>query len=445
MKLAAPFLVALLATACQTALPVATVPSAAADGGMVVRYLPGTPAAARDAIRLAHNVGATQAIGLDAERWTLASAEAAGLAISDLAHDQRVRFAQPNFHRSLNYDHSEAAPPFPTFSLQQAGLTNDPDIGLQWHLKRARFTDAWATTTGKGVIVAVIDSGCDPNHPDLKANLLPLIDEVVAMNNHDLFSTSAGPENFDNRDGHGHGTHVCGIVGAVRGNGIGVSGAAPDVKILPVKVTTSSGDADDATISKGILDAVDNGAQVINLSIGGPEPSPILLDALNYAFNKNVVVVIASGNDSREVNYPAAYNGVISVGAITDKDKVASYSSHGQNLVIVAPGGGAPGHGEGEPIYSTTPTYQCYISIAERKTTNYGKLAGTSMAAPQVTAAAALMLSVEPGLTPAQMRTRLAAGAQDLGDPGFDEYYGYGELDMAKAIAIGRDDGRASK
>jgi subtilisin family serine protease len=441
MKLVAPFLVALLATACQTAVPVATVPTAM-DGGVVVRYQPGTPAAARDAIRLAHNVGAAQPIGLDAERWTLASAEAAGLAMADLAHDQRVKYVHPNYHRNLNDALAQPQPSFPGFSLLQ---TNDPDVSKQWHLRRAHFTDAWATTTGKGVIAAVIDSGVDPNHPDLKANLLPIIDEVVAMNNHDQFATQNGTENFDNRDGHGHGTHVCGIVGAVRNNQVGVCGAAPDVKILPVKVTTSSGDADDATISKGILDAVDNHAQVINLSIGGPEPSPILLDALNYAFNKNVVVVIASGNDSRDVNYPAAYNGVISVGAITDQDKVASYSSHGNTLVMVAPGGGAPGRGEGEPIYSTTPTYQCYITIAERKTTNYGSLAGTSMAAPQVTAAVACMLSIEPGLTPAQMRTRLAASAEDLGDKGFDEYYGYGELDMAKAIAMGRDDGRASK
>lgn len=434
MKLAAPLLVALLATACQTAVPVATV-ATLADGGVVVRYQANTPAAARDAIRLAHNVGAAQPIGLDAERWSLASPEAAGLAIADLAHDQRVKFAQPNYHRTLNYDH--AAP-----TLQLLGY-NDPDLPKQWHLPRAHFTDAWASATGKGVIVSVIDSGVDPNHPDLKANLLPMIDEVVAMNNHDQFAVSSGVENFDNRDGHGHGTHVCGLVGAVGNNGIGVVGGAPEVKILPVKVTTSSGDADDATISKGILDAVDHGAQVINLSIGGPEPSPILLDALNYAFNKNVVVVIASGNDSREVNYPAAYNGVISVGAITDQDKVASYSSHGQSLVMVAPGGGASGRGEGEPIYSTTPTYQCYITVAERRTTNYGSLAGTSMSAPLVTAAAALMLQVEPGLTPAQMRTRLAASAEDLGDQGFDEYYGYGELDVTRAIALRQDDGRA--
>jgi subtilisin family serine protease len=448
MKYALPFVAAILMTACQAVVPGTTGPSAgppSANADLIVRYQATTASAARDAIRLAHNAGAAVSIGLDAERWSVGSAEAADLAIADLNKDARVRYAQPNYHRTLTDAHAPDAGNWPHFSLEavnqrvlQAVTPTDPDYNLQWHLPRGHFPEAWATTTGKGVIVSVIDSGCDPDHPDLKANLLPLIDEVVATGNHDVFNN----DNYDRRDGHGHGTHVCGIIGAVANNGLGGSGAAPNVKILPVKVTTSSGDADDTTISKGILDAVDHGAQVINLSIGGPEPSPILLDALNYAFNKNVAVVIASGNDGHDVNYPAAYNGVISVGSITDKDKVASYSSHGKTLVMVAPGGGPPGRAEGEAIYSTTPTYPCYITVYDRKSSNYGYLAGTSMSAPQVTAAAALLLSVAPGLTPAQVRTRLAAGADQLGSAGFDEYFGYGVLNIKHAIDIGSDDGR---
>lgn len=454
MKRALPFLTAVLLSACQTAQPLATgssAPELASNAQLIVRYEANTPQSARDAIRLAHNVGSPLPIGLDAERWTLGSAEAAQLAIADLSQDARVKYAQPNYHRTLTDARTPDVGLYPHFSLDavperhlQAWTpmqVNDPEFDKQWHLPRARFPEAWNTTMGKGVIVSVIDSGVDPNHPDLKANLLPIIDEVVATGNHDEMDQT----NYDNRDGHGHGTHVCGLVGAIANNNIGVCGGAPQCKILPVKVTQSSGDADDTTISKGILDAVDHGAQVINMSIGGPEPSPILLDALNYAFNKNCVVVIASGNDGHDVNYPAAYDGVISVGSITDQDKVASYSSHGKSLVIVAPGGGPPGHAEGEAIYSTTPTYPCYITLYDGKDPNYGYLAGTSMSAPQVTAACALLLSAEPGLTPAQVRTRLAAGAQDMGDPGFDEYYGYGELDIRNTLDISRDDGRSSQ
>ncbi len=114
----------------------------------------------------------------------------------------------------------------------------------------------------------MIDSGVDPDHPDLVASPLPLIDEVIALGNHDV----AQGASFDGRDGHGHGTHVSGLIAAVAGNGIGVAGAAPEAKILPVKVTPMSGETDDATIARGIADAVDAGARVLNLSIGGREP-----------------------------------------------------------------------------------------------------------------------------------------------------------------------------
>lgn len=442
MKLALPLALALLLSACQTAAP--TTPPAllsATGSSLIVRYQANTSQTDREALRMAHNAGEAVSIGLDAERWTLGSTDAASLAISDLSQDPRVKYAQPNYRRQLLDAQQPAAINYPGFHLMLTSTPNDTYFAKQWHLAKSHFPEAWGIATGKGVTVGVIDSGVDPDHPDLKGNLLPLIDEVVATGNHDVLDN----DNYDNRDGHGHGTHVCGLVGAIANNGVGVAGGAPDVKILPVKVTTSSGDADDTTISKGILDAVDHGARVINLSIGGPSPSPILLDALNYAFNKNCIAVIASGNDGGKVNYPAAYNGVISVGATTDQGKVASYSSRGSDLVIVAPGGGPPGNAEGAAIFSTTPTYPCYITVYDHKDQNYGELAGTSMAAPQVTAAAAVLLSAEPNLSPAQVRTRLSAGADDLGTAGFDNDYGYGGLNILHTLQIGGDDGRSSR
>lgn len=440
MKHAAYLIPLLLLTACQALTPGAAPPPVAVapvPGELVMRFKPGTPETEKAALRQTLGVVRVHGVMEDGERWDLPSGTSVEATVTTLSAEPAVKFAQPNHVRSLTPLLPEDAAPDMAKSFQVL-QTTDPDYAKQWHLPRSKFPSVWGRTKGKGITVAVIDSGVDPDHPDLKANLLPMIDEVVAMGNKDRLNQ----QSYDNRDGHGHGTHVCGIVGAIANNGIGISGAAPEVTILPIKVTTSTGDADDATISKGIVDAVDKGARVINLSIGGPDPSPILLDALNYAFNKNVSVVIAAGNDGRAVNFPAAYNGVISVGAITPTDKIASYSSHDKRLVMVAPGGGTPGRNEGEPIYSTTPTYPVYITMFERKTNNYGLLAGTSMAAPQVTATAALLLSQEPTLSPAQLRTRLAASSDDGGAPGYDEYYGFGVLNVEKALASNLDDGR---
>ena len=420
-----------VAAGCATPVPTAsTSPVPAADvvpGEVVVRWAAGADAAVREATRF--RVGAVDmvAIAPGAERWRLAAADAPR-ALATLAKDPAVEFAHANPRRRLVPALEGLVPETPRFAIAQAA--GDPGYSQQWHLPRAKFPDAWGTTRGQGVIVAVIDSGVDPNHPDLKANLLPLIDEVVAMGRHDVLDGTS----YDDRDSHGHGTHVSGLVAAVRGNQIGVVGGAPEARILPVKVTPVSGDTDDATIAKGITDAVDKGARVLNLSIGGPEPSPILLEALNYGIERGAVAVIASGNDGGKVNYPAAYAGVIAVGAVVESGAVARYSSRGDGLVVVAPGGGQPGRNEGSPLYSSMPTYPTFGSRAAREGAGYGTLAGTSMAAPLVSAAAALILSASPGLAPAQVRTRLAATAKDGGAPGWDAVYGHGELDAAAAV-----------
>jgi subtilisin family serine protease len=422
-------------TACQTGLvpPGPTAGAASVPGELVVRYQPGTASGVKQALR--DRLGAAEVVSLmpDGERWKLPDGQV-DAAIAGLVADGAVKLAHRNGLRRIEQAPDPSYAPLATL-LQEP---DDPDYAKQWHLPKARFPQAWVYSRGKGVVVGVIDSGVDPNHPDLKPHLMPLVDEPTAMGEKDTLNGV----DYTGRDGHGHGTHVCGLVGAVANNGIGVSGGAPDVTILPVKVTNANGDAGDAAITRGITDAVDKGAQIINLSIGGPEPSQILLEALNYAFQKNVAVVIASGNDARAVNYPAAYDGVISVGAVTQAGDVASYSSHGEHLVMVAPGGGGPGGTQGPAIYSTTPTYDCNITLFERKTKNYGYMAGTSMAAPLVTATAALILAQEKGLPPAQVRTRLAAAADDGGDTGFDEFFGFGVLNAERAVTTSQDDGR---
>jgi serine protease len=311
-------------------------------------------------------------------------------------------------------------------------LLQSRGIAAQWHLTKARFPAAWSASRGRGVIVAVIDSGVDPEHPDLKPNLLPMIDVVVAMGRRD--NVDSGRLNFDGRDSHGHGTHVSGLIAARSTSPEGVSGGAPEAQILPVKVTPLSGETDDATIAKGIRDSVDQGARVLNLSIGGPEPSPILLEALNYAMLRGAVPVIAAGNDGGVVNFPAAYPGVVAVGATTESGQVANYSCRGEGLVLVAPGGGQSGRREGAPLYSTMPTYQAFGSSGARQGVGYGTLAGTSMAAPLVSAAAALILSAHPEFSPPQVRTRLAATTNDRPRP-WEPESGFCDLNTEAALA----------
>lgn len=410
-------------------------PTEAVPGEVVVRFFDGTPDEERAGLRASHRAMQVVALSSMAELWRVPVGRER-VTCDALAVTSHVRFAHANPRR-------RALVPF------SAGVSDPQEVpmatrtiatshtGIPWQLTQARFPDAWATTTGQGVTVAVLDSGVDPDHPALKANLLPLVDEVSAMGRKDEF---AGVD-YAGRDGHGHGTHVTGLVIA-KTDEAHVAGGAPGAKVLPVKVTPANGETDDATIARGLRDAADGGAKVINLSIGGPEPSPILLDALNEVFARGITVVMASGNDGGAVNFPAAYEGVISVGATTSQARVASYSSRGPSLVMVAPGGGAPGRNEGPGVLSTLPTYPAYLSQIDRKPTRFGTLSGTSMAAPLATAAVALLLSVEPQLPPMQVRTRLAATAERLGTSAFDEASGYGQLNTWQMLHVASDDGQ---
>lgn len=393
---------------------------------LVVLWQPGASSAERAALRERQGIFQVQALTPDAEHWHLGNRDAGAL-MSELSRASELRAALPNPLRRL-VSQPGAAP--------ELRLLQTKGLAAQWHLEKARFPKAWNTARGRGVIVAVIDSGVDPEHPDLKPNLLPLIDEVVAMGRRD--NVDSGRLNFDGRDSHGHGTHVSGLIAARSSDQNGVSGGAPEAKILPVKVTPLSGETDDATIAKGIRDAVDQGARVLNLSIGGPEPSPILLEALNYALLKGAVPVIAAGNDGGVVNFPAAYPGVVAVGATTDSGRVADYSCRGEGLVLVAPGGGQSGRREGAPLFSTMPTYQAFGSASARLGTGYGTLAGTSMAAPLVSAAAALILSEHPEFSAPQVRTRLAASTNDRAGQWHPDT-GFGHLNAEAALTSLKD------
>ncbi|GAA1597054.1 hypothetical protein GCM10009828_023220 [Actinoplanes couchii] len=282
---------------------------------------------------------------------------------------------------------------------------SDPYRDQQWDLAKIRTTDAWARSTGAGVTVAVIDSGVDADHPDLKDNVL---------SGYDAVTDKAGPTT----DGHGHGTHVAGTIAAVTGNEVGVTGIAPDVKILPVKVLSDSGSGNMSDTAEGIVWAADHGAQVINMSLGGTTKVTAVSNAIKYARSKGVTVIAAAGNSRREgspTSYPAADAGVIAVAATDSADRIGPYSNAGSYVDVAAPG---------SSIVSTYPTAKG----------SYTTMNGTSMAAPHVAAVAALLKSFDSTLTPDQIESALKKSAVDLGAKGADTDFGSGRIDAVAAL-----------
>ncbi|OIK11460.1 S8 family serine peptidase [Bacillus sp. MUM 13] len=281
--------------------------------------------------------------------------------------------------------------------------TADPKTDKQYSLSLLHINEAQKLAGKNKVTVAVIDQGIDRNHSELKGSLLSSYNVVNPMN----------PANPDF-----HGTHVAGIIAAKKGNGIGGYGVNPNVNLLSVDVFDRQGGAYDYNIAQGVLYAAEKEAKVINISIGGGFPSPVLEDAIKKAISKGVVVVAASGNDGMEMrSYPAAYEGVISVGSVDSKKKLSYFSNYGATTDIVAPG---------EDIYA--PIYD-----KEKKST-FGAMSGTSMATPVVAGAASLLLSKYPKLTPAQVEYILEQTSTDLGASGYDIKYGNGLVNPVSAL-----------
>jgi serine protease len=280
---------------------------------------------------------------------------------------------------------------------------SDPSRSQQWSLDKIRTAEAWQRSTGAGVKVAVIDSGVDATHPDLQGNVLSGFDAITDR---------AG----STTDRHGHGTHVAGTIAAVTGNNVGVTAVAPDVKILPVKVLSDSGSGNMSDTAEGIIWAADNGAQVINMSLGSTTKVAAVSNAISYARSKGVTVIAAVGNDREKgspTSYPAADAGVIGVAATDSNDRIGHYSTAGNYVDVAAPG---------TNILSTYPGGQ------------YKTMMGTSMAAPHVAAVAALLKSYQSSLTPDQIETALEKSAVDLGQPGFDSDFGNGRIDAVAAL-----------
>lgn len=329
--------------------------------------------------------------------------------LAEYRKDSSIEHAQPNYRRHVLH-----VPNDPYYASSGSWEQSYRDL---WGLDKLQMEQAWDITKGSpSIIIAVIDTGLDETHPDMMGN-------------------SVAGWNFCNdsqnvHDDHGHGTHVSGIIAAKGNNGLGIAGVAYKCKIMPLKALDIYGYGEDADLAAAIIFAANNGAKVINMSWGGIGESPILADAIAYACAKGCVQVVAAGNENADVTmfYPANDRNVITVAATDQNDEVTYYSNWGSKIDISAPGG-----------------FTDILSLRASNTSMYGddsyivggiyyRASGTSMATPYVSGVTALMISVHPELTSDKIKTLICASTDDLGDPGWDLYYGYGRVNALKAL-----------
>ncbi len=322
-----------------------------------------------------------------------------------------IEWVEPNYTFGLDFE-----PDDPDYATRQ--------IAYLGRLGMSGPDGAWSYTTGRPeIIIAIVDTGVDLAHPDLYKGVWinpgEIPDNGMDDDNNGYVDDVNGWDFADGDnlpdDDYGHGTHVAGIAAARINNGIGIAGMAGHATFMPLDVFPSSGYGTYEDLIRAIVYATDNGARVINLSLGATSYSRGEEAAVDYAWAHGVVVVAAAGNTGRNsYHYPAAHPHAIAVAATDAYDNLAGFSTRGDFVDVAAPGVG---------IWST---YR-----GER----YGSMSGTSMAAPHVSGLAALILSLNPNLTPDEVRNLIEANADDLGAAGWDSEFGHGRINAARALA----------
>lgn len=311
-----------------------------------------------------------------------------------LSRDKRVEYAEP------------------LARVRAFFVPNDPLSPNQWHLGRIGAQRAWDFAVGRGVTVAVVDTGiaCENHGPFMKGTDLASTECVEGWN----FVDGTVHANDD----QGHGTHVAGTIAQSTNNALGAAGVAFGARLMPVKVLNGDGWGTTTDVADGIRWAADHGAHIINLSLGGPRNSKVLQTAIDHARSRGAVVVAAAGNTGGSVQFPGASDGVIGVSATDADDKIARFSSRGEGVDIAAPG--------------VNVVQQTVCQKGRNKCEQFPGWSGTSMASPHVAGAAALVMSL--GVTdPASVEEALRANARAV-EGGEVRHYGAGVLQAADAV-----------
>jgi thermitase len=350
-------------------------------GYVLVRPRPGLPPAAFAKVLAAQGGKAIgQLNGLDVYVVALPKAASPKAVARALAKHPHIKFAEPDALVPVDF------------------VPNDTDYANEWHLRTIGAPSAWDVSTGSGITVAILDSGVDATHPDLVSQMVP------GWNFYD--------NNSNTSDVYGHGTKVAGVVAALGNNSMGVAGVAFNARLMPIRVTDTSGYASISALANGLTYAADHGARVANMSFAVQSYSTVIA-AAQYFMNKGGVVMNSAGN-SGVLDSTAPSDALVSVSATGSTDVRASWSTYGPYVDVAAPGVG---------IWTTTSGG------------GYGSVSGTSFSSPLTAGVAALMMSANPHLAPSQIVSMLKSSADDLGTAGFDNYYGYGRVDASRAVS----------
>ena len=404
--------------------PVATATESAParSGEVLVRFAPGVSAA--DRLSIALDAGATKIKRQFAKRHALLAVptDAEASVIAALSKNVRVELAERNH-------------------IGEAGYTpGDPLFGSQWHLEQnadydINATAAWDISRGNpAILVAVLDSGILSDQPEFAGRIFTnpnesangvdddgngLVDDISGWD----YATQEGNGDPDPYDEHGHGSWVASVFGANTDHQFGIVGLDHFARILPIRVLGADNRGSTADLVAGLYYAVEQGARVINLSLINFPKQDILRDALDYADGAGSILVACAGNggaDTADYQYPGSHPRTISVGATRSNDELASFSSTGQTVDLVAPGEGILAADHQQP-------YEPDVADS---------VSGCSLATPIVSGIISLMLSIDPELNRDSALELLKQSAVDLGDPGFDHKFGWGRVDAAAALSL---------
>jgi len=405
-------------------------------GEVIVKFRPGTKWSSVQGVHGRHGTKVVYSSPLAGfKRVRIPKGKTVPGVVAALRKEPSVEYAEPN-------------------TICNSFLTpSDPSYSYQWHLdipqgsERAEWhganggginaEPAWDLSQGSGVIVAVLDTGVA--YEDYgQYQQAPDLAGTAFVSGYDFINNDSHPNDDDS-----HGTHVAGTIAQSTNNGVGVAGVAPACSIMPVKVLDDKGSGTAQSLADGIYYAADNGAQVINMSLGWPvrgrravDPGATVRNAVAYAHGKGVTIVCASGNDGRgAVAYPAAYDDYcIAVGATRYDESRASYSNYGSSLDIVAPGGDVDVDQNDDGYVDGVLQNTFNPNTGDVTDFSYWFFDGTSMAAPHVSGVAALLIA-RGASRPDEVRQALQTTAEDKGESGWDNRYGHGLLDAAAAVA----------
>lgn len=376
------------------------------ENRLLVRFRPGTTP---EEVRRLHAdygaqvVGEVPTLGVQILRFD----DEALMMATAYQDKQLVAYAEPDYTVHLL---GQPDPVQPALAADPLAPLQSPDDSLysqQWHHATIDSATAWDYSVGQDTTVAIIDTGVNCQHTDLKNDCVP---------GYDFVNGDTDPE-----DDHGHGTHVAGIAAGVTNNSRGIAATGWSTKIMPLKGLNAAGNGSHAGLASAIVWAVEHDADVINMSLGGYYTSRTLSDAVDYAIGSGVSLVAAAANDNvSNPTYPASYSGVLGISATTQSDSRASFSNYGDYIDLSAPGVG---------ILSTVASggYQAW--------------SGTSMASPVVAGVVALLRAQSPDRSPAVIENLLEETAVDLGSPGWDPLFGWGRIDAGEALKAGAQQG----